>query len=261
MKFFHTSTFILHTFRQRLHQLRLQLPAGGGDLGEEFFVFGQEVVNVAGAGVGVVRVLEVEVEVAGLDGVDRDAPGLLVFHAGFEAVFFIAPPGALGLELLDADGFALVVALGAGRIGVLVIPDVGGGRAFGEEEEVGADAGVGIEDAVGQADDGVQVALGEEGFLDAGFDAFAEEGAVGQHEAGAAAGLQDLHEEHEEEVGGLAGAKIGGEVGLNAVFFHAAEGRVSDDHSHALLRAPVAQRAGEGVVVADVGGDVDAVQK
>ena len=103
-----------------------QRGAGGGDLGEELFVFGQEVVHVAGAGVGVVRVLEVEVEVAGLDLVDGDAPGLLVFHAGLEAVFFLAPPGALGLELLDADGFALVVALGAGRIGVLVIPDVGG---------------------------------------------------------------------------------------------------------------------------------------
>ena len=135
------------------------------------------------------------------------------------------------------------------------------GCALGEEEEVGADAGVGIEDAVGQADDGVQVALGEEGFLDARLDAFAEEGAVGQHEAGAAAGLEDLHEEHEEEVGGLAGAELGGEVGLDAVLLHAAEGRVGDDDVHALLRAPVAQRAGEGVVVADVGGHVDAVQQ
>ena len=104
-----------------------QRGAGRGDLGEELFVFGQEVVHVAGAGVGVVRVLEVEVEVAGLDLVDGDAPGLLVFHAGLEAVLFLAPPGPLGLELLDADGFALVVALGAGRIGVLVVPDLGGG--------------------------------------------------------------------------------------------------------------------------------------
>ena len=146
----------------------LQSGARLRDLGEELFVFGQKVVHVAGAGVGAVRVLEVEVEVAGLDRVDRDAPGLLVFHAGFEAVGLVAPPKALALEFLDADGFALVVALGAGRIGVLVIPDVGGGRAFGEEEEVGADAGVGIEDAVGQANDGVEVALGDEGFLDAG---------------------------------------------------------------------------------------------
>ena len=44
-----------------------QRGAGCGDLGEELFVFGQEVVHVAGAGVGVVRVLEVEVEVTGLD--------------------------------------------------------------------------------------------------------------------------------------------------------------------------------------------------
>ena len=45
------------------------------------------------------------------------------------------------------------------------------------------DAGVGVEDAVGQADDGVQVALCEQLLLDAGLDAFAEQGAVGQHQA------------------------------------------------------------------------------
>ena len=101
----------------------------------------------------------------------------------------------------------------------------------------------------------------EQRFLDAGLDAFAEEGAVGQHEAGAAAGLEELHEEHEEEVGGLAGAELGGEVGLDAVLLHAAEGRVGDDDVDALLRAPVAQGAGQGVVVADVGGHVDAVQE
>ena len=74
-------------------------------------------------------------------------------------------------------------------------------------------------------------------------------------------GLEDLHEEDEEEVGRLAGAELGGEVGLDAVLLHAAKGRVGDDDVHSLLRAPVAQGAGEGVVVADVGGDVDAVEE
>ena len=144
---------------------------------------------------------------------------------------------------------------------MLVIPDLCGGLAFGEEKEVCADARVRIEDAVGQPDDGVQVALGEEGFLDAGLYAFAEEGAVGQHKPGAAAGLEDLHEKHKEEVGGLAGAELGGVVGLDAVLLHAAEGRVGDDDVNTLLRTPVAQGAGESVVVADVGGDIDAVQE
>ena len=242
-------------------ELPFQRGASGGDLGEEFLVFGEELVHVTRAGIGVVRVLEVEVEVAGLDRVDGDAPGLLVFHAGLEAVLFIAPPGALALELLDADRFAFVVALRAGRIGVLVIPDFLRGRALGEEEEVGADAGVGIEDAVRQPNDSMEVALGKEGFLNARLHAFSKEGAVGQHESGASAGFEDLHKEHEEEVGGLAGPELGGEVRLNPVLLHSAEGRVGDDDVHALLRAPVAQGAGEGVVVPDVGGNVDAVQE
>ena len=75
----------------------------------------------------------------------------------------------------------------------------------------------------------MKVTLGEEGFLNARLRAFAEEGAVGQHESGAATGPEDLHEEHEEEVGSLAGAELGGVVGLDAVLLHATEGRVGDN--------------------------------
>ena len=117
---------------------------------------------------------------------------------------------------------------------MLVEPDVLGRLALVEEQQVGADAGVGIEDAVGQADDGVEVALLQQVFLDAGLDAFAEERAVGQHDCGAAAGLEQPHDEDEEQVGGLAGAELGGEVGLDAVLLHAAEGRVGDDDVHAV---------------------------
>ena len=75
--------------------------------------------------------------------------------------------------LLEAHRLG-VVAGDALRVGVLVEPDfLGGGLLalgfLGEEEDVGLDAGVGIEDAARQADDGVEVALGEEGFFEAGF--------------------------------------------------------------------------------------------
>lgn len=132
-----------------------QLSASRIDLGEKLFVFGQEVVHVAGAGVRVVRILKVEVKIARIDGIDGDPPSLFVFQASFEAVFFIAPPGALALELFDADRLALVVALGAGRIGVFVVPNLGSGPAFGEKQQVRTDPGVGIKDAVGQAHDSV----------------------------------------------------------------------------------------------------------
>lgn len=225
-----------------------------GDLSEECVVVREEVVDVSGFFLGFVGVLEVEVVSTGSDLVDADAPGLFALGA-------VGPPGFLGLEFLDADRFAFVVAFGAGRVGVLVVPDFGGGGSLGEEEEVGADTGVGVEDAVGEADDGVEVALGEEGFLDAGLHSLAEEGAVGQDDAGAASGLEELHDEDEEEVRRLAGAELGGEVGLDAVFLHAAEGRIGHDAVDAFLRAPVAEGAAEGVVMADAGGDVDAMEE
>src|SRR6185312_11016788 len=151
-------------------------------------------------------------------------------------------------------------ALGTLRIGVLVVPDFGGGLALGEEEQVGLDTGVRIEDAVGKTDDGVEVALAEEFFLDASLDALPEEGAVWQNNPRPAAGLQHAHDEDEKEIGGLAGAELTGEVGFDAVLLHAAERRVGDDDVDVFLRLPVGKRARQGIVVADIGGDVDAVQ-
>ena len=230
--------------------MRLQLPARLCDLGEELFVFGQEVVHVAGAGVGVVRVLEVEVEVPGLDLVDGNAPGKLAFLA-LALLSRFAPPLFLDIEFLDTDRFGFVVALHAGRIGVFVIPDVLGRLAFGEEQEVGLDAGVGGEDAVGQTDNGVQVALLQQFLLDARLDAFAEQRAVGQHDGAAATLAQEMDNEHEEKVGGFLGAIGGGKILLGAVLFHAAERRVGHDDVHAVVGGVTGVGPGKRVVVAD----------
>lgn len=72
-------------------------------------------VHIAGAFFGAVGVLEVEIEVPGLNLVDGDTPGAFVFDTGLEAIGLAAPPSLDGIKLLDADGFGLVVALGSGR--------------------------------------------------------------------------------------------------------------------------------------------------
>ena len=70
---------------------------------------------------------------------------------------------------------------------VFVEPDIPSRLAFLEEEQVGADGGVGPEHGVGQADDGVQVALFHEMLLEPRLDALAEQGAVGEDHCGAPA--------------------------------------------------------------------------
>ena len=91
-----------------------------------------------------------------------------------------------GLQVLDADGLGHRVGLLAIGDAVLVEPDLFRRLALLEEQQVGADGGVGLEDAVGQADDGVEVALLQQVLLEPGLDAFAEERAVGQDHGGAA---------------------------------------------------------------------------
>ena len=210
--------------------------------------------GVAVVGVDDVRVLHVEVVVAGFDVLRGDAPGDFAFLA------FI-PPRDLGGEFLEANGAGFVVGFLRGGDAVLVEPGFLGRPALGEEEEIGADAGVGAEDAVGEADDGVEVALGEEFFLDAGLDAFAEERAVGEDDGGAPAGSQQPHDERQEKIGGLAGLELLREIALNTVLLAPAEGWIGEDDVHPVGLDIADVGPGEGVVVADEGGIVDAVEQ
>jgi hypothetical protein len=63
-------------------------------------------------------------------------------------------------------------------------PDLFGGAALFKEEDVGGDAGVGTEDALGQSHNGVEVELFEQFALERGLDAFTKEEAVRQHHGG-----------------------------------------------------------------------------
>ncbi len=121
-----------------------------------------------------VGVLDIQVVIAFLDLLDIHLPGEFTFLA-------LVPPFDLGGEFLKRNRPALVVGNYAFRVRVFVIPDGFGRFAFGEEQKVGVDAGVGVKDTLRQAHDGVQVAFGEKLFFDAGFHALAEKGAIGQN--------------------------------------------------------------------------------
>ena len=196
------------------------------------FELGQQFLGVAVVVCHGVRVLEVEVVAAGLHLVGRDLPG----DFGFLAALALrpAPPLDAGLQVLDADRLGHRVGFLAVGNAVLVEPDLLGRLALLEEQQIGADGGVGLEDAVGQADDGVQVALLHQVFLEPRLHAFAEERAVGQDHGGPAAGLEQADDEGQEEVGRLAGLEVLGEVGLDAVLLAPAEGRIGEDDVHAV---------------------------
>jgi len=104
-------------------------------------------------------ILDIQVVVPGLDLVDGNLPRLFRFDPGGKAVFLLPPPVDFSLELLETDGLGLVVALHARRIGMLVVPDMFRRLPFGEEKEVRFDARIGVEDAVGEADDRMEVAF------------------------------------------------------------------------------------------------------
>ena len=168
---------------QRLRQFVLQLVAGLLHLGEQLLIAGEQFVRVGVGDAGVVGVLDVEVVAGRLDLGERDLPGVFVRCAigvrrlggglalpSFALALLLRrlaiPPGFFGVELLDVDGLGLVVRLHARRIGVFVVPDVLRLLALREEQQVRLDPGVRGEDAIRQPDDRVQVALGQQLFLD-----------------------------------------------------------------------------------------------
>lgn len=125
----------------------------------------------------------------------------------------------------------------AGDVGARVVnPDLFGGVAPGEKDDVGFDAlAVGRECAAGQAEDGVKITIFAEDFEDfAGL--VGEEAVVGQDDGGAAAGLEDgenVLEEIELLVAGFDGEifAVGGLVGA-----FGAEGGIGEDDIEAVGR-------------------------
>ena len=100
----------------------------------------------------------------------------------------VIPPFEAAGEFLELDGLGFGVVLPAFGQRLLVVPDFFGRMGAVEEHEVRRDARVGSEDTVGQADDGVEIEVFEQFFFDAGADAVAEEGAVGNDDSGSTAG-------------------------------------------------------------------------
>ena len=96
---------------------------------------------------------------------------MALFAAG-KAVSFIAPPVDFSLKFFELHRAGFVVVLHACRVRMFVEPDVFGRLAFGEEQNIGFDAGVRAKHAVRQTHDGVQVALFGQHLFDFGFYAF-----------------------------------------------------------------------------------------
>ena len=107
----------------------------------------------------------------------------------------------------------------------------------------------------------MQVAFGQQSLLQPRFDALAEQGAIRQHNRGPAAGFEQADEQGQKQIGRFAGAELGREVVLNAVFLLAAEGWIGDDHVHLIGRPIIAIGPGQGVVTPHEAGILDAMQQ
>ena len=103
------------------------------------------------------------------------------------ALIFLAarPPCDERGEFLELDGRGFGLVFPALGEWVLVIPDFARRPGAVEEKEVRGDAGVGREDAVREADDGVEIERAEQFVLDARADAIAEERAIRDDDGGA----------------------------------------------------------------------------
>jgi len=204
-------------------------------------------------------VLEIEVVAARSYLFRGDVPRSFILNPPL--AFRAAPPVGAGLQVFDPDGLGHRVGLLALGNAMFVEPDFLGRLALLEEQQVGADAGVGLEHAVGQPHDGMQVAFLQQVLLQSCLHAFAEQRPVGQHHRRASAVFQQPDDEGEEEVGGLARLEVLGEVALYAVFLAPAEGRIGEDDIHAVRLAVADVGAGERIVVAHERRVVDAVQQ
>lgn len=166
--------------------------------------------------------------------------------------------GLLQFHEFDQVGIVERVGLAHVAAGVeLVVPDLSGWRALLKEQHDGFHARA-LEGAAGAIEDGVQVATFQQQFAQThrSVVGVGQESVLDDH-TGSAAGLEHFDEVLEEEKSRFAGAD--GEVLLDFLALLAAEGRIGQDHVHAVLVLNVGEVLGQGVGVGDV-GRLDAVQ-
>lgn len=132
--------------------------------------------------------------------------------------------------------------------------------ALREEEEVRRNAGIGVKYPVRQSDDGMEVAIGEEFFLDAGRDAFSEKESVWQYHSRASSRFQNRHNEHKEEERRFRRLELGGEIMDDAGFYLASERRIGNDRVDRIVRSVVFERPRQGIVVPEVRRAFDPVE-
>ena len=165
-------------------------------------------------------------------------------------LFSFLPPGDTVGKFFELNRLCLREVLPAFGQGLLVVPDIFGGPRAVEEQEIGWDAGVGREDTVGQSHNRMEIEILQQFFLDAGADAVAEEGAVGNDDRCSAAsrvlrfeiahfrigaGAAELaHNELEKEQRGFRGLLVFRKVGEDAALFFSAEGRIRQNNIHAI---------------------------
>ena len=166
----------------------------------------------------------------------------------------VVPPGHNRGEVLQLHGLGLgevLVALGYVQT---VKPGFLRGAAAVKEQDVRGDGGIGGENAAGHADDGVEIELRQQFFLDVDLGVVgAEEEAVGQDHRRAAVLLQPVHDDGHEEVGGLGAGQISGEMVLDLCLFAAAVRGIHEDHVKAVVVGVVQHVLQQGVVVIDPG--------
>ena len=174
----------------------------------------------------------------------------------------VGPPVLYGLGVLHLHRFGFAeVFVAVGHVQAIK-PSLFGAEALDcvvglfvvEEKDVGGNAGVGRKDGAWQTDDGVQVELAEQIFLESQFGAVgAKEESVGDDDAASAARFEPVHNEGDEEVGGFAASIGAREVALHAGAGASAVGRVHPDDIHAVALLEIAHVGAERVAMADVG--------
>ena len=196
---------------------------------------------------------------ARLDFISANFPGAITFLA--TGACRTAPPGCAIVQVLQLDGPGHGICLLPLGYEVLPEPDIPRRFPLLEKQQVRPNRGIGPEDRVRQAHDGVKVAFLHQVFLEPGLDALSEQRAVGKDHGGPAARFEKPDDQGEEQVRRFARPEMLREIGLDAVFFLSAEGRIGQYDIHALVPAPGDVRTCERVVMTKEGRVLDAVQQ
>ena len=172
-------------------------------------------------------ILEIQVVATRSHLLCTDAPCNISFHSTDSLI--PSPPVCTSLQIINTNWLGHRIGHLASWNAMLVVPNFLCRSSLFKEKQISSDAGIRLKDAIGEANDGMQVTLPHQMLLQASLHTFTKENSIWQHNCSTTISFQQTNDQRQEQICSFFGSKLLGEVGFNAILHARTKRRIGQN--------------------------------